>query len=326
MTGVPAPRAGVPFPGSDDPELAADYDSLVGDVGVLPAGRDVVAVSGPDAVDYLQGQCSQDVAALAEGASADALLLNPQGKVDALVRITRAEPDVLYLDVDAGYGPAVAARLRRFKLRVRAEVEPQELRVVSLRGPRAAAAVDGAGPGAEGVMVLPYAWASVTGVDLLGPRPLVPAGVRPCRAGAWEALRIEAGVPAMGAELDERTIPAEAGLLERCVSSTKGCYTGQELVARLDARGNKVARRLRAVVIADGPGLPGGLGAGAEVWAGGRSVGRLTSAAWSPGAQAVVALAYLHRDVVPPCPVEVRGGGEGARGVPAQAQALPPAA
>ena len=102
----------------------------------------------------------------------------------------------------------------------------------------------------------------------------------------------------MGSELDQRTIAAEAGLLERCVSFTKGCYTGQELIARLDARGNQVARRLVGIVFDAAP-IDGAARVvpGAAVLTGEKSVGSVTSAAWSPALQAPIALAYLHRSV-----------------------------
>ena len=154
--------------------------------------------------------------------------------------------------------------------------------------------------------MVPYAWGAVTGVDIFGAAPEVPVDVRRCAPDAWQALRVEAGIPVMGAELDERTIAAEAGLLERCVSFTKGCYTGQELVARLDARGNKVARRLRGIVIE--PAAAGVmLRPGTSVALGGKVVGKLTSVAWSPNLATTIALAYLHRDVNPPCAVQVGG-------------------
>ena len=181
------------------------------------------------------------------------------------------DDDVFMVDVDGGNGAAVVARLARFKLRVKAEIEALPWHCVALRGPGAAdtlAAVDATAlpPGTD--LVAPFVWDGVTGVDLLGPAPETPAGLRACGPAAWQSVRVEAGIPMMGAELDERTIAAEAGLLERCVSFTKGCYTGQELVARLDARGNKVARRLRGIVVERGPGDAG--------HAGGRDGGRRT--------------------------------------------------
>ncbi len=118
-----------------------------------------------------------------------------------------------------------------------------------------------------------------------------------------------------GRELVEGTIAAEAGLVDRTVSFTKGCFTGQELVARLDARGSKVARRLCGVVVdraGDGPGSEAEL-VGATVVTADREheVGHLSSVAWSPGLSATVALGTLHRRVAPPEPVSVawRDGG-----------------
>src|ERR1700729_4280692 len=95
---------------------AGDYDLLRKDVGALWLDRDVVRVAGPDAVSFLQGQCSQDVAGLAVGESAWSFVLQPQGKVDALVRATRVGPDAMILDIEGGYGEALIARLSRFKL------------------------------------------------------------------------------------------------------------------------------------------------------------------------------------------------------------------
>jgi len=127
---------------------------------------------------------------------------------------------------------------------------------------------------------------------------------------AFEVARIEAGVPAMGRELTERTIPQEAGsLVEHTVSFTKGCYTGQELVARLEARGAKVARRLRGVVLDPAGQCP----EDAILVSGERELGRLTSIAWSPGFAAPVALAYVRRDVVLPAVARAMPGGANAK-------------
>ena len=118
---------------------------------------------------------------------------------------------------------------------------------------------------------------------------------------AYEAVRIEAGVPVMGAELTDRTIPAETGIVDRTVSFTKGCYTGQELVARIDSRGGHVPRHLRGVVLA------GPAPAGATVEVDGRNAGALTSVARRP--DGAVALAYVRRDV--PIPVGATVSWEG---------------
>jgi folate-binding protein YgfZ len=281
----------------------------------LPLGRDAVAVTGPDALAYLQGQCSQDLAGLGDGQSAEALLLSPQGKLEALVRVTRREAEALVVDVTAGFGPRVLERLRRFLLRVKARVEPLDWGALALRGPAAPDLLEAPGPGSE--LLVPAPPLGPPGVDLLGPAPEPPSGVPPAPVEAWEVLRIEAGLPEMGRELDERTIPAEAGLVERTVSFTKGCYTGQELVARLEARGSNVARRLRGLLV-DAPGsLPP---AGTPLVVGERTVGAITSAAWSPRRGAVVALGYLHRSVEPGAAVAL---GEPVAGRSASVVGLP---
>jgi folate-binding protein YgfZ len=313
--------------------------------GAFLSPRDVLAVHGPDAESYLQGQLSQDVVALTVGQSADALLLQPDGKLLALVRVTRTDGQGFLLDVDAGFGDAVTARLRKFLLRTKVEMESLPWRCLSLRGaavPEVAAGLHTALSEA-GVLAIPYEWNGWSGVDFLGPKDLVlepadgslPAGVVAAAPEAVEACRITSGIPAMGAELTEKTIAAEAGLVERTVNFTKGCYTGQELVARLDARGSKVARRLVGVV-AQGDGrdeaarlsfgmtLHGGdpVDAGADV-ASDKVVGTVTSGAWSSELGAWVALAYLHRSVEAPGPVRVRSGDGLGEARPATAQLLP---
>lgn len=287
-------------------DLVGDYRALREGAGVVELPRDFLRVSGPDALSWLQGQLSQDVAKLAVGAAADSLLLQPQGKVAALLRVTRTGPDEVVLDVDGGFGPAVAERLGRFKIRIKAELEPLDWRCLAVRGPGAHEAA----AGATGGLVVPADWPGLPGVDVLGEDPQVAGEIRRCSLEAWQAVRVEAGVPAMGAELTERTIPAEAGIVDRSVSFTKGCYTGQELVARIDSRGGNVPRRLRGVAVSPGEAVPP---VGASVVAGGKEVGTLTSVATAPGR--AVALAYIRRDVEPPAEVDVRwdGGSAAAR-------------
>jgi len=304
-----------PFSDAD----AEDYRVLRETVGAVTVERDVLGVSGPDARSYLQGQLSQDVEGLAVGASADSLLLSPQGKLDALVRVSRLADTDFVVDVEGGFGDATAARLERFKLRVKVVVERLPWHCVSLRGPGAAALARGGPPG--GWALAPgFSWNGVDGVDLLGEGAAAPPGVRVCETAAWQSVRVEAGIPVMGAELDARTIAAEADLLERAVSFTKGCYTGQELVARLDARGNRVVRHLRGLVLDEGAGPVAGR-VGAEVVVGDKVVGAVTSTAWSPATRRWVALAYVHRAVEPPARVEVRAPEEGVVG--AEVRVLP---
>ncbi|HLY84534.1 MAG TPA: hypothetical protein VKQ71_16230, partial [Acidimicrobiales bacterium] len=227
------------------------------------------------------------------GGSAWSLVLQPQGKVDALVRLTRVAPDTVVLDTDAGWGSLVLERLNRFKLRVQADLEPLAWACVGLRGPTAAVAASGIVAGPE-LLVVDAGWPGLPGIDLLGPRPPLPAGVSEVSAEAFEVARIEAGIPVMGTELTERTIPAEAGIVERTVSFTKGCYTGQELVARIDSRGGNVPRHLRGVVL-----TAGAVPVGAALHVAGKRVGALTSVA-ANGKGGAVGLAYVGRDVEPP--------------------------
>ncbi len=308
--------------------------------GATLVGRDVFAVRGVDAEAYLQGQLSQEIAGLAPGDTTDSLLLQPDGKLSALLRVTRTEPQGFVLDTDAGFGDAMVARLKKFLLRSKVEVERLEWRCVAWRGARVDRALVGAGVGA-GALVLPFEWNGWSGIDLLGPRDVVldpaagtlPEGVVPCDREAFEACRIASGIPAMGSELTERTIAAEAGLVERTVSFTKGCYTGQELVARLDARGTNVPRRLVGVVGGSDPAgerlafgmtlhAPAPDGTPDDV-AADKVVGTVTSAVWSPELGAWAALAYLHRSVPSPGPVRVRSGDGVGGAQPARVAPLP---
>lgn len=256
--------------------------------------RDVIALEGEESGPFLQGQLSQDVLGIPEGGSAWSWVLSPQGKVDALVRVTRVPGGRWLLDTDRGWGQKVVERLNRFKLRTKVTVEALDWSVLALR----VEAGEGApAPAGSDVTTRPVAatpgWPGAEGVDLVGPNPEVPEGWRLIDAAAQEAERIALGIPRMGAELDERTIPGETGLIPRTVSFTKGCYTGQELVARVDSRGGNVPRRL-ARLEPDGPVEAGSALATAD----GEAAGVVTSAAAAPDGR-WVALGYLKRGVDP---------------------------
>jgi folate-binding protein YgfZ len=273
--------------------------------GAVHLARDVVLVSGPEAVSYLQGQLSQDVEALGIGDSAPSLLLQPTGKVDAWVRATRTGEEELALDTDVGHGDAVLARLKRFLLRTNAEITAVRWSGWALRGPSIERR-EGVSPH---VLALPPGWPGIAGVDLLGDDVPRPAGLQEVEPQALDALRIECGVPAMGAELTDATIPAEAGpwLIDASVSFTKGCYTGQELVARIDSRGGNVPRPVRGLVVDGDP-----VAVGSTVTAGDTEVGHVTSSATSP-ALGAVALAPLARSVEPGSQVVVGTAHGGAQ-------------
>lgn len=276
-----------------DPPVRLPEPFATGPVAVA-VDRDVVIAEGPDAEKFLQGQLSQDVVRLTAGASAWSLLLQPQGKVDAWLRVTRLDDERWLLDVDGGSGELVVTRLRRFLLRTKCDLTLETWHTVSIRG----TGTDGLDLDAVAgdAIVAPASWPGVEGVDLLGADVIVPEGVTAAAADDLEILRILCGVPRMRAELDETVIPAEAGIVERSVSFTKGCYTGQELVARIDSRGGNVPRHLRGLR-SDRP-----IAAGETLAAGEREVGRITSAAAHEGRW--IALGYVGRAVEPPATVD----------------------
>ncbi len=187
-------------------------------------------------------------------------------------------------------------RLQRFKLRTKADLSLERWSGLAVRG-----------PGTEdidvpaGAVALIAGWPGVQGVDVLSGDQLALAGVALVDRSVLEALRIECGVPAMGAELTDATIPAEAGqwLIDASVSFTKGCYTGQELVARIDSRGGKVPRPIQGLLVEGDP-VP----SGTLVRLAGADVGMVTSSARS-AVLGAVALAPLARSVEPGTVVEL---------------------
>jgi folate-binding protein YgfZ len=220
--------------------------------------RDVVRVSGPDALTYLQGQVSQDLLPMAIGDRRWTFLLQPTGKIDVLARVERTADDAFVFDVDPGYGEALVARVNRFKIRVKVDVEPLPWQVLCVPD----------------------------GEDLVGPNPEPPDGLRVGTPDELEAARIADGWPAMGAEIvPGETIPAETGVTAVAVDFRKGCYPGQELVERMDSRGASAPRSLRILDVGPGarPGDP--------IEHDGQQVGVLTSVAGT------TALGYVKRGV-----------------------------
>jgi len=318
--------------------VSAGYEGLTRGLAALPLAIDVVSVSGEQAGAYLQGQLSQDISGLEVGECAWSLVLQPQGRLVALVRVYRRSGEEFLLVTDAGVGQKLVERLNRFLLRTKAVVEQLPWRSVAVRGPLAHGRT-GDGPGAnpasvrghegasvgpvgsgvalEASLAVPFEWGPLVGYDLVGASPAPPPGAVAASAADYEAVRIEAGFPRHGAELDERTIPAEAGIVEASVSFTKGCYTGQELVARIDSRGSHVPRRLHGLALEasaePGTELLEAPSAGAKV------VGKLTSTALSPRL-GWVALAYTARGVHPG---QALWASSGERLVACEVRALP---
>lgn len=291
-----------------DTDVVSDYEALREDVGKVLGARDVLKASGPDALSYLDGQLSQDIAALEEGKSAWSFILQPTGKVDVYCRVFRTQADggraageaEFYIEVPRGWGETALARLNRFKLRVDCEFELLNWQICAVRGPRSTEVAEEMRSQSDFQTTLfaPVAWGEAAGFDLLGPElPLAP--VRECSSSALEALRIEAGIPQMGKDIIEGAIPAEVGnrILEDAVSFTKGCYVGQELVARVDSRGGNVPKRLLGLMFEDSASTEAGEPLYESPDAA-REVGTLTSVASSPRLGSI-GLALIHRSVEP---------------------------
>lgn len=227
-------------------------------------------VAGPDAEDYLQRMLSNDVAALAAGESCQALLLTPKARVIATLRVLRRASDDFLLLTEPELGDGLRDALARSRFAAKVEIETEEHTSTLVFG------------GGEGIPNDDYGEPAVEVLD---------ADLEPgLDDEALEALRIRAGTPRFGREIDDRILPAEAGLVERAVSLTKGCYPGQEPIARLQYRGH--ANRGLRVLRIEGDELPE---ADAELRLGGKAVGRVTSAARD--ADGIVALAYVRVEV-----------------------------
>lgn len=223
---------------------------------------------------------SNDVEALAIGEACDALLLTAKGRVMATLRVLRrGEGDFLLL-TEPELGEVVRSQLLRARFATRAEVELEEHESQLRLG-------ENADP-VPGHVSVPTGDYGIPGFEVLDAE--APSGALELGPDELERLRIEAGTPRFGREVDDRVLPAEAGLVERSVSFTKGCYPGQEPVARLHYRGH-ANRSLRLLRI-EGTALPA---PDAEIVHEGRAVGRVTSTALA--GDAVVALGYVRTEV-----------------------------
>jgi folate-binding protein YgfZ len=281
------------MPVADDLELLRTGHAVVD-----RSDRGFVLVTGPDAFSFLQALVSADLDGLADGDAVHSLLLTPQGKLDVDFRLVRVGDDA-WLDCDPGLAAQLVSSLSRFRIRVQADIvdRSDELGMLSFIGP-------GDAGGAPGVQRVPTRW----GHDLIGPRAELPTPAHLVDPVAFEAWRVEQGIPVQPFDLDDATIPQEAFLEQDAVSFTKGCFLGQELVCRIDSRGhvNRFLRRFDTIE-GDWPAR------GAEVVVDGKVVGALTSVA--PAALPTGALGYVRREIDPPSAVELRWDGGTASAV-----------
>jgi tRNA-modifying protein YgfZ len=303
-------------------ELDAQYRQLREECGLLDqSDRGKLLVSGPDAAEYLQGQLTNDVEALEVGDGQYAALLDRKGHMQADMRVLRPAAEEIWIDTEPEALAAVRRHLEMYSIGREVEVTDRgaERAIVSLVGPRS---VEVAGTAA----LPPYACETTSvsgvaclaagtraGIDLIAPaddaerlrEALLGAGAVEVSAEAVEILRIEAGVPRFGAEMGTETMPAEAGIVEEAVSFTKGCYIGQETVARLHYKG-KPNRRLRGLQL-NAPAEPG-----AVLRLGEKEVGRLGGTAVSP-ALGPIGLAIVRREAEPGAELAVGEDGVTAR-------------
>lgn len=299
--------------------------------------RGRLVLHGADRASYLQGLLTNDVVALQPGEGCYSALLTPQGRMTADMTVVNLG-DELLLDVDAGVTTRLLDRFREFVFTEDVTVEDRTAAwgEVGVHGPAAARLVadlvrpveDGAPLGADALARRPehrqwcgrFGDAPVAAVrsDEIGETGFVlyaaAGAVRPladalARAGAarldaetFALLRLEAGRPAFPADLDESTIPLEAGIESRAVSLSKGCYVGQEVIVRILHRGQgRVARRLVGLVLdEDGPPPEAGAALFAADRPAAEPVGRVTTARRSPALERTIALGYVKRELAAP--------------------------
>jgi folate-binding protein YgfZ len=278
-----------------------------------------VALTGADRAAFLHSLLTNDIARLTPGTGTYAAYLTPQGRMISDMRVVESGPEML-LDVEPSSGDALSERLDKliFSEDVQVKNVTRQLAEVGVHGPLAAHALQAAvgipaarleslgqydnvrAPGSAVTVVRDDAF-GVSGFDVYVPDEaagrlmdaLTSAGAVTVNEETAEALRIEAGRPRFAVDMDTDTIPLEAGIEERAISLTKGCYVGQEVIVRVLHRGHgRVARKLVWLDV-EGPGIPA---RGDLILAGDREIGRITSAAFSPRANGPLALGYVQRD------------------------------
>ena len=284
-----------------------------------------VVVSGADRRSYLQGLLTNDIAALQAGQGCYAAYLTPQGRMIADLWVYELG-DVLLVSMIRDVKPTVLARLDQFIFTEDVQLGDvtDTFGATAVVGPRAARALAAAADVAvdqlsalpehgnlriaferQPAIVLRTTDTGESGFDILVASEQVArlrerlraGGTGDVGAGVAEALRIEAAIPRFHRDMDEETIPLEAGIESRAISLTKGCYVGQEVIIRVLHRGHgRVARRLVGLVL-EGDRVPA---PGMSAVADGREIGRVTSAVFSPALSRPIALAYLHRDFTEP--------------------------
>jgi tRNA-modifying protein YgfZ len=306
---------------------AAEYEAARSSACIVDrTDRALLRMHGRDPLKMIQGLVTNDVAGALPDRAVYAALLTPKGRMVADLRVIRRGAELL-LETARDALPGLTETLKKFvpPLFARVEDVTSDWKVIGVYGPRAAEVLEaafraGALPAettedalceSEGRIVIRTRYAGDGGFDVLVPadeaedawRRIAEAGARPAGHATLDVRRIEEGRPRWGAELTNETIPLEANLLERAISTGKGCYTGQEVIIRILHRGH-VNWHLRGILLGDVP-APA---AGTQLLHPdtGKVVGRITSACASPLHHQTIALGYARRELQPP--VDVRLG------------------
>jgi folate-binding protein YgfZ len=333
----------------------AQYQALHESAGALERrDRGLLRLTGADRRNYLQGLLTNDILALQPGTGCYAAMLTAQGRMITDMRVLALE-DAVLVDLPSSLTPMIRDRLNQFVFTEDVVVSDVSESLVQLGvyGPRAPDVLVGAlerlkspqsgvpratqlrsmrtfenahwDVGDNSALIIRSDDFGLLGFDLCIDRTsaasvmsaLLDSGAVSIEQEALEVCRIEAGRPAFGRDMNEETIPLEAGIEDRAISQTKGCYVGQEIIIRVLHRGHgRVVRRLVGLLVDGSEPSPGD-----RISSHDRDVGFVTSAAHSPALGRPVALGYVHRDLVTPGTTVTLGSGE--RAMPAVVSALP---
>ncbi len=278
-------------------------------LGVISSGgavsvqtsRDILRAEGPEATHYLQGQISQNVETLKVGHTTWSFVLQPQGKVDAWFRLTRVGDETYVFDLEPGFGQQALDRLNRFKLGTKVDFTLHSTTMTSVRGAEAESYAQRLADAINGLAV-PAGWDHKSPLDVLhvddDGMPLaagegaVDGDLQPAEEEFLDWDRISRGIPAMGSEMDDSTIPGATAVVDVSADFSKGCYVGQELVARVDSRGSNTPTKLVRISAATSTTVA----VGASLIVGDATVGEITSVASS--GERLLGLGYLKRSAL----------------------------
>ncbi|HEU4714125.1 MAG TPA: glycine cleavage T C-terminal barrel domain-containing protein [Pyrinomonadaceae bacterium] len=273
-----------------------DYESVRdGGAGLIDLSkmRGRIRVTGSEVVMFLNGLITNDIKSLGENEWMPAVFPNVQGRLIGAVRILRKDPWFL-IDTDAASHEAVLKTISRFTLAGDFKVADvtSELALLTVQGKRAGEvvkntdlpAVRATHTGEDGFDLIVEDGAGVT-------QKLIAAGAEPVSPETFEILRIEAGIPRHGVDMDETNVVLETNL-DDAISYTKGCYVGQEIIVRIKHRGH-VAKKLTGLKF-EQP-----VEAGATITSDGKDIGRITSVTYSPKLESTIALGYVRYEYLP---------------------------